>query len=182
MMLFKEKLRLTQFKVGAIQEALPDKQLKTKGKLGIHLGVVDASAEIERAERPRPALPNELSLAATAFQQWVKHLNNRPGLILLDEIQHLATSSHFASFAASLRPCSIRRRKISPWFLPVRPWLICSVCLPIRKHRSLILQRSSTSPYWNVHLSITYERIVPWLDDWLRQYGLTTASIALPGA
>ncbi|MCE1181719.1 MAG: hypothetical protein LWW81_05350 [Rhodocyclales bacterium] len=89
--------------IRALQDALPEKQAKAKAKAGLNLGVLDFSAEVERADRPKPALPNELTLAATSFQQWVKHLAGNPGLIVLDEIQHLATSSAFATFAATLR-------------------------------------------------------------------------------
>ncbi len=89
--------------IRALQDALPQQQARVKAKAGLNFGVVDFSAEVERAERPRPALPNELTLATVSFQQWVKHLDGRPGLIILDEIQHLATSTAFATFAASLR-------------------------------------------------------------------------------
>lgn len=89
--------------IRALQDALPQQQARVKAKAGLNFGVVDFSAEVERADRPRPALPNELTLATVSFQQWVKHLDGRPGLIILDEIQHLATSTAFATFAASLR-------------------------------------------------------------------------------
>ena len=89
--------------IRALQDALTEHKSKMKAKAGLNLGVLDFSAEVERADRPRPALPNELTIATISFQQWVKHLNGNPGLIVLDEIQHLATSSAFATFAASLR-------------------------------------------------------------------------------
>lgn len=89
--------------IRAIQDALPDHTTKLKGKASLSLGFVDVAAEVERADRPRPAMPNELTVAVTSFQQWVKSLGDSYGLILLDEIQHLATSTHFATFAASLR-------------------------------------------------------------------------------
>lgn len=88
--------------IRALQQALPDGVMKPKFKLGFSAGV-EVSAEIERADRPKAALSSELSLVASLFGEWLKHLNGRPGLIILDEIQHLATSSHFATFAASLR-------------------------------------------------------------------------------
>jgi len=89
--------------IRALQDALPSQRGKLRGKAGLNLGVIDFSAEVERADRPRPALANELTLASASFQQWVKHLDGRPGLIILDEIQHLATSTAFTNFAAALR-------------------------------------------------------------------------------
>ncbi len=89
--------------IRAIQDALPTGRAKVKGHAGFSLGGFEIGAEVERAERPRPALPNELTIAASLFNEWVKHLGGSSGLILMDEIQHLATSSHFATFAASLR-------------------------------------------------------------------------------
>ena len=89
--------------IRALQDALPQHQTKVKAKAGLNIGVLDFLAEVERPDRPRPALPNELSLATISFHQWVRHLEGQPGLIVLDEIQHLATSSAFANFAASLR-------------------------------------------------------------------------------
>ena len=50
--------------IRALQDALPEKQAKAKAKAGLNLGVLDFSAEVERADRPKPALPNELTLAA----------------------------------------------------------------------------------------------------------------------
>lgn len=87
----------------ALHEAAPLDGVKAKAKFGLHLGVADASLEVERAERPRAALPGELTQLAQLFQRWVGALEGRPGLIVLDEIQHLATSAQFATFAASLR-------------------------------------------------------------------------------
>jgi uncharacterized protein len=91
--------------IRALQHALPGAKWTPK-KFGVALsseGGVEINAEIERAERPRAALPDELSQIANLFSEWTTHLKGKPALIVLDEIQHLATSSHFATFAASLR-------------------------------------------------------------------------------
>lgn len=89
--------------IRVIESALPEGRWKPKLKIGFQAALFEAAAEIERADRPKAALPGELTQAASLFAAWIKHLNGRPALVLLDEIQHLATSSQFATFAASLR-------------------------------------------------------------------------------
>lgn len=86
----------------ALHNALPANAIKPKLKIGLSAGL-DVSAEIERAERPKGALPSELMQLAQLFSEWLRYLKDRPALIVLDEIQHLATSAQFATFAASLR-------------------------------------------------------------------------------
>lgn len=88
--------------IRALQNAMSSGAIKPKFKVNISAGI-DLSAEIERAERPRPALPSDISMAAGLFSEWCDHLAGKPGLVILDEVQHLATSSQFDPFAASLR-------------------------------------------------------------------------------
>ncbi len=87
----------------ALTDALPVGEHKTKVKAGLAFGIVNIGGEVERADKPRAAMPDEISAVAQAFNAWVKSLGGRPGLVLLDEVQHLATSAYFATFAASLR-------------------------------------------------------------------------------
>lgn len=130
--------------IRALQDALPQHQTKVKAKAGLNIGVLDFSAEVERPDRPRPALPNELSLATISFHQWVRHLEGQPGLIVLDEIQHLATSSAFANFAASLRTLLDMAPPTLQSSSPGPHSLICNACSTTRKHRS------SISPLWSI--------------------------------
>lgn len=87
----------------ALTDAFPEGGYKAKVKAGLTFGVVNIDGELERADKPKAAMPDEISAVTQAFNAWVKSLGGRPGLILLDEVQHLATSAHFATFAASLR-------------------------------------------------------------------------------
>lgn len=86
----------------ALQAAMPESRWKPKLRLGFSAGL-DLSAEVERADRPQAAPPDQLTAVAGLFDAWVRHLGGRGALIVLDEIQHLATSAQFATFAASLR-------------------------------------------------------------------------------
>lgn len=91
----------------ALKEAVP-KTKESKYKLAAKVAIpeqVEAGVEFERADKPMPASAEELQEVTTLFQALLKE-NRKQGrkcLIVLDEIQHLATSSKFATFAASLR-------------------------------------------------------------------------------
>lgn len=83
--------------------ALAGKTWQPRLRMGIQSGVLDLSAEVARAERPQAAQAGELAQAVERFEAWQAQRKGRPALLLLDEIQHLATASQFASFAATLR-------------------------------------------------------------------------------
>lgn len=86
----------------ALKDAVPESKWTPRLRLGFSAGL-DLSAEVVRAEHPRAALPDQLAMVANLFSAWCRHLDGRSALIVLDEIQHLATSAQFATFAASLR-------------------------------------------------------------------------------
>lgn len=67
-------------------------------KVGIELGV-----DVEVAYKPQQASPGQLNWLLQGFDAWLKVLDGKPCLIVLDEIQHLATSSKFDVFTAALR-------------------------------------------------------------------------------
>lgn len=65
----------------------------------------EAGVEFERASKPVAASAGELQEITTLFQSLLKESKetDHPCLLVLDEIQHLATSAKFATFAATLR-------------------------------------------------------------------------------
>lgn len=73
-----------------------------KAKLGDH---VEFGIEFDCASHPSPATPVELQEIATLFERLRHEAKKRktPCLLVLDEIQHLATSARFTAFAAALR-------------------------------------------------------------------------------
>lgn len=77
-------------------------EVKTKVRAGLKFGV-DFGVEVEVANRPQQAGPDEIRNILQAFDKWVNKLNGQPCIVVLDEIQHLATSSKFEPFAAALR-------------------------------------------------------------------------------
>lgn len=86
--------------------AKPEKDTKLKIKLkGTLTEQVEGGIEIERASKPIAAATEELQEITRLFQALLKaNLKKRKKcLIVLDEIQHLATSARFATFAATLR-------------------------------------------------------------------------------
>lgn len=91
----------------ALKEVVPP-ATETKHKLAVKVGIpeqVEAGVEFERASKPMAASAEDLQEITTLFQSLLKE-NRKQGrkcLIVLDEIQHLATSAKFATFAAALR-------------------------------------------------------------------------------
>ena len=86
--------------------AKPEKEGKLKLKLkGVLAEHVEGGIEFERASKPAPAATEELQEITRLFQALLKaNLKKRKKcLIVLDEIQHLATSARFATFGATLR-------------------------------------------------------------------------------
>lgn len=65
----------------------------------------EVGVEFERANKPIAASSGELQEITTLFQSLLKQNKNneRRCLLVFDEIQHLATSAKFATFAAALR-------------------------------------------------------------------------------
>lgn len=76
---------------------------KTRFKVDLALPPFTLSAEAERAERPVVATDEDLRQLSAVFNAWLAQVGNKPALIVLDEIQHLATSNRFLHFAANLR-------------------------------------------------------------------------------
>jgi hypothetical protein len=67
----------------------------------LNLGIVEATAEVGE-ERAAKTLPPDVPAALKA---WGAHLRGKKqiGLLVIDEVQHLASSKAFAEFTASLR-------------------------------------------------------------------------------
>lgn len=68
------------------------------GLSGLNLNV----APVAEARVP-PITASDLIQVSEAFAEWQARLRGQPALLILDEIQHLATDNAFASFAAQLR-------------------------------------------------------------------------------
>lgn len=100
---FKDKphLSITQ----ALARATPGSGASSlKGRLQLSLpNIAEAEIEVERAAKPQAASPEELAQLTAAWRNWLQALKNKPALVVFDEIQHLATSARFATFAATLR-------------------------------------------------------------------------------
>lgn len=83
-------------------------QRETRHKLAVQGNLweqAEVGVEFERASKPVPASSAELQEITSLFQALLKE-NKKRGrrcLLVLDEIQHLATSAKFATFAATLR-------------------------------------------------------------------------------
>ncbi len=77
---------------------------KVTGKIGIP-NVAEVGIELERATAPVPASASELQEITSLFMKLIKEnaKKKRNCLLVLDEIQHLATSAKFSTFAATLR-------------------------------------------------------------------------------
>lgn len=77
-------------------------KLSVQGKLWEQ---AEAGVEFERADKPVAASSGELQEITSLFQSLLKDniKTNRQCLLVFDEIQHLATSAKFATFAATLR-------------------------------------------------------------------------------
>jgi len=85
---------------------LPGKEIKQKLVAKASLpDQVEVGVEYERAVNPVMASANELQQVVSGFKDIVKRCRNekRDCLVVIDEIQHLATSERFATFAATLR-------------------------------------------------------------------------------
>lgn len=83
-------------------------QKETKHKLGVKVAIpeqIEAGIDLERANKPVSASAEELQEITTLFQSLLKEnrKKKRKCLFVFDEIQHLATSAKFATFAATLR-------------------------------------------------------------------------------
>jgi len=75
-----------------------------KGRVQLSLpDIAEAEVEVERASRPQAASAGELAQLTAAWRDWLGTFKGRPALVVFDEIQHLATSARFATFAATLR-------------------------------------------------------------------------------
>lgn len=75
-----------------------------KARLQLSLpDIAEAEIEVERAQHPKAATTQELSQLTSAWRAWLKQLDAKPGLVVFDEIQHLASSARFATLAATLR-------------------------------------------------------------------------------
>lgn len=75
-------------------------KLKFDGDL---LGAGKLSADIEFADNARKASPDDLQALSASFMSLVEALNGAPCLLMLDEIQHLATNAKFEPLTYTLR-------------------------------------------------------------------------------
>lgn len=93
-------LRVLREQVGAE----PESRQKAALKLALS-EQVEAGVEFERSTKPAAASAEELQEITALFQRLLKEhrKHKRKCLLVLDEIQHLATSAKFATFAAALR-------------------------------------------------------------------------------
>ena len=100
---FKDKPHLTITQ--ALARATPGHKPATgKARLQLSLpDIAEAEIEVERANKPQAASPEELAQLTAAWRDWLATLKAKPTLVVFDEIQHLATSARFATFAATLR-------------------------------------------------------------------------------
>ncbi len=88
---------LTQATPGAAATGL-------KGRVQLSLpDIAEAEIEVERAGKPQAASSEELAQLTSAWRGWLEARKRKPALVVFDEIQHLATSARFATFAATLR-------------------------------------------------------------------------------
>ncbi|MGE5466923.1 MAG: AAA family ATPase [Ignavibacteria bacterium] len=81
---------------------------EVKHKLAIQTSLweqAEIGVELERASKPVAASTGELQELTALFQELLKQSKREglPCLLVIDEIQHLATSAKFATFAATLR-------------------------------------------------------------------------------
>lgn len=67
------------------------------------LGGLSLSLQPGADPRPQTITAADLIHVSDAFNDWLEHLNGQSALLILDEIQHLATDIAFAAFAAQLR-------------------------------------------------------------------------------
>lgn len=103
--LWEHKDRPHQGIIEALRRASPEaKPAKTRvrGQLSLP-DMGEAEIEVERSTQPRAASAEELSQLTQAWRDWLAAQKSKPALVVFDEIQHLATSSRFATFAATLR-------------------------------------------------------------------------------
>lgn len=68
------------------------------GLSGVSLSLAPASDA-----RPQPVTASDLIQVSEAFADWLQQLRGQPALLVLDEIQHLATDTGFSPFATQLR-------------------------------------------------------------------------------
>lgn len=75
-----------------------------KGRVQLSLpDIAEAEVQVERANKPQAASAGELAEVTSTWRDWLATLKGQPALVVFDEIQHLATSARFATFAATLR-------------------------------------------------------------------------------
>ena len=89
---------------GLVTSDAKETKKKITGKSGIP-NAAEAGVELERATAPVPASASELQEITSLFMRLIKEnaKKKRNCLFVLDEIQHLATSAKFSTFAATLR-------------------------------------------------------------------------------
>ncbi|WP_255992035.1 hypothetical protein, partial [Chitinolyticbacter albus] len=73
------------------------------GELVEIAGLGVAGAELDRAVNAEPATSDNVGRLARKFHQWQGQLEARHALVVIDEVQHLATSPQFLPFTAALR-------------------------------------------------------------------------------
>jgi uncharacterized protein len=97
----KPHLSITQ----ALERAAPrSKDAFSRVQLRLALpDVAEAEIEVERATQPKAASAEELASLTANWRNWLDSLKKKQALVVFDEIQHLATSARFATFAATLR-------------------------------------------------------------------------------
>jgi hypothetical protein len=91
--------------IAALEQAVADNTAVLKrGKLQLSLpNLAEIQLEAERAERPKQTSAQELAALTNLWRTWIKSLKKQQALVVLDEIQHLASSTKFATLAATLR-------------------------------------------------------------------------------